>query len=496
MVTVNSRAEVLFPLFSRLILDRTGMNFTDRRRHDLVRNVADAAGRAGFKDTATYYHHLAGASTESQVWKDLLQGLIVSETYFFRDMPQMNALREHILPELIRRHHSDRRIRIWSAGCSSGEESYTLAMLMHPLLPDITEWNILILATDLNPENLAKARLGCYRESSMRQTDPDTREKFFTKAEGVFEIKPHIRDMVSFAYLNLAENTYPSLTTNTNAMDLILCRNVAIYLKEDVLREMALRFHRCLAPDGWFIVGASEAGSALCEPFIYWDSPGTVLYRKGIAPPHQPGRWAGKPEKEICPMPALFPPMPPLSPQQEAPPVAATVVSSVSCDPSDIYRNGLLLMNEGNYEGAIEQFQAISEKDDLYGSACCRIAQAHANRGRLQAAVSACEDALKRDPLKAGTHYLMGLIFQETGDTEKAVGELKKTLYLNPDFVLAHFSLSVIFRKKGHRQEGMRHQTQALRLAAEMTPETMLPEGNGLTAARLLTMIQEMNQPN
>ncbi len=476
------------------------MNFTDRRRHDLEKNVADAVARSEYKDMAAYYHILVETSTDSRIWEDLLHGLIVSETYFFRDIPQMNALRDHILPELFRRHHRDRRIRIWSAGCSSGEESYTLAMLICQLLPDIARWNILILATDLNPENLAKARIGRYRETSFRQTDPETRERFFTQQAGLYEINPHIRNMVTFAYLNLAENTYPSLTTNTNAMDLILCRNVAIYLKEDVLREMSLRFHRCLTPDGWFIVGASEAGSALCDPFIYWDSPGTVLYRKGIASPHQPGRLGKKPDGESCPKSHLSVPTEPFSvPARHAVPPAVSasllpVAPPASCEPSDLYQKGLVLMREGNYEGAIKQFQGISEKDDMYVSACCRIAQAHANRGRLKAAVSSCEEALRRNPLIAGPHYLMGLICQEAGDAEKAVGELKKAIYLDPDFVLAHFSLAVIFRRKGDFQDGMRHRTLALRLAEEMAPETILPEGSGLTAARLITMIQEMNQ--
>ncbi len=484
-----------YELFRQLVLERTGMHFPLRRRDAMVRSVLAAAGRSGFEDIKEYYRCLSVSQTNGKPWDELIQLLIINETYFFRDTPQMDALSQHVLPEIISRHRDDRRLRIWSAGCASGEEPYSLAMLLCQILPDIAQWNVFILGTDINKSDLLWAEKACYKERSFRVTDPLTRGRFFTPCDGGFELKPSIREMVHFAYLNLAEDVYPSLTTNTNAMDLILFRNVAIYFEEVMMREMAFRLHRCLIPDGWFIAGAAEAGSAICDPFIFWNFPGAILYRRGIAPPHRPGiavmpqDWASVPimgrakildllpvrEEPARPVPPYPIPAPPRPPEQ-----------------ADPYREGLIMLGKGNYEGAIERFQARIAKDPKFVPAYCEIARAHANRGRLKEASAWCEKAVKKDPLLAEAYYILALIRQEEGKHGKAVELLKKTLYLVPDFLMAHFSLAVIHRQAGRRDEAMRHRSQALRLGARMPPDEILPGTDGMSSAQLLTMIEAM----
>jgi len=482
-------------LFRTLILERTGMHFPSNRRDAMVRSVLAASAHIGFEDIGEYYRHLFVSKTDSKVWDELIQLLIISETYFFRDTPQMDALRGHVLPEIIARHRDDRRLRIWSAGCASGEEPYSLAMLLSQLLPDIAQWNVFILGTDINKSDLLWAEKARYKERSFRVTDPLMMEQFFVPCNGVFELKPPIREMVHFAYLNLAEDVYPSLITNTNAMDLILCRNVAIYFEEVMMREMALRLHRCLNPDGWFMAGAAEAGSAFSDPFIFWNFPGAILYRKGIAPPHRPGisvmpqDWDSVPVTGRDQLPALLPvmeePVLPLPPYPIAAPPRLP-------EPADPYKEGLIMMGKGNYEGAIERFQARIAKDPKFVPAYCEIARAHANRGGLKDACIWCEKAIKIDPLLVEAYYILALIRQEEGEYEKAVELLKKTIYLDPNFVMAHFSLAVIHRQAGRRDEAIRHRSQALRLGAKLPPDEILPGTDGITAAQLLAMIEGM----
>ena len=181
-------------------------------------------------DLLRLYKQLEQSRTDSPLWDRVISGLTVGETYFMRDSAQFAALRQDILPELIRRRQKERRLRIWSAGCASGEEPYSLAMVLSELIPDWERWSVLILGTDINKQSLARARQGLYKKWSFRQCDPGVSGRYFTPQEQRFQIKPDIARRVSFAYLNLAEDTYPSLITNTCAMDLILCRNVAIYL--------------------------------------------------------------------------------------------------------------------------------------------------------------------------------------------------------------------------------------------------------------------------
>jgi len=484
-----------YGLFRTLILERTGMHFPPRRRDAMVRSILAAAGRSGFEEIKEYQRHLFVSKTDSKAWDELIQLLIINETYFFRDTPQIDALRDHILPEIIARHRDDRRLRIWSAGCASGEEPYSLAILLYQLLPDIAQWNIFILGTDINKSDLLWAEKACYKERSFRVTDPLIRECFFTPRDGVFELKTPIREMVHFAHLNLAEDVYPSLTTNTNAMDLILFRNVAIYFEEVMMREMALRFHRCLITDGWFMIGAAEAGSAICDPFIFWNFPDTILYRKGVAPTHRPGSRVTPPDWDSVPIPGRyqFPDLPPVreEPVQPLPPYPIPALPR-SPEPADPYQDGLIMMGNGNYEGAIERFQARLAKDPKFVPAYCELARACANRGRLKEAGAWCEKAVKTDPLLAEAYYIFALIRQEEGADEKAVELLKKVLYLDSNFAVAHYSLAVIHSQAGRGDEALRHRSQAMRLGAKLPLDEILPGTDGMTAAQLLAMIGAM----
>lgn len=253
--------------FRDLILARTGMLFGPRQRDALARGLASAAERAGVPGLAPYYRALQAARTDAPLWDDLVGAITVGETYFFRNPAHLDALRARILPDLITRHQANRRLRIWSAGCSSGEEAYSLAILLHELLPDLADWRLSILATDINKDALRRASEGLFREWSFRQTDPAIRQRYFRARNGAFELDSQVRGLVTFAYLNLVEDSYPSLTTNTNALDLILCRNVAIYLPQSVIRQMAARFHNCLAPEGWLVVGAAETHQEVYSQF-------------------------------------------------------------------------------------------------------------------------------------------------------------------------------------------------------------------------------------
>jgi chemotaxis protein methyltransferase CheR len=509
-----------------LILERTGMLFGPRRRDELAGGVLAAAERAGCESLGDYGLLLQEARTDSELWDDLIGAITVGETYFFRNPSHFDALRRHILPGLMARHGDDRRLRIWSAGCSSGEEPYSLAILLRQLLPDLADWNIFILATDINKQALRQARQNCYREWSFRQTDPAIRVGYFTprnrssgKARGrqdrFFELSPQVREMVTFAYLNLAEDAYPSLATNTNAMDLILCRNVAIYLPEAVIREMAERFHRCLVTDGWLIVGASETSSTIYDQFAVHNCCGAVLYQKVAVLPSPSVRpeLPGEPFEAVQEMPVEWPPLqpvvqplPPLptppaprpEPVEGAPPqprgkpaepersrkVEAPAV------PADPYQEGLALLVQGRYEKAMTCFLDCMARDPGCALAYYQMARVHANRGLLEEACSWCQQAIERDPLLTEAHYILALIHQEEGMLDAAIARLKKTLYLDSNFVLARFSLANLYQQVDRQGEAARHRAQAIRLAAKMPPDEVVPGSDDLTAGRLLTMMR------
>ena len=224
---------------------------------------------------------LSSLPTRSQI-EILASHLTVGETYFFRDKRLFKTLEESILPELIQlRRNSGRHLRIWSAGCSSGEEPYSIAILLSKMIPDIGDWGITILATDINMRFLQKAADGVYRHWSFRDIQPGIKEGFFNqKQDGRFEVLSRIRQMVTFSYLNLVEDAYPSLVNNTNALDIIFCRNVLMYFVPELASKVAPNLHRSLVDGGFLIVSPTESSIPIFSQFTTVRAPGTILYKK------------------------------------------------------------------------------------------------------------------------------------------------------------------------------------------------------------------------
>lgn len=454
--------QLILPL-SELLAARIGLYFPKERWRDLERGIAAAAPAFGAADVAACARRLLTAPLTHREIEILASYLTVGETYFFREKRSFEALEQHILPQLIHlRAEGDRRLRIWSAGCSTGEEAYSIAMLLDRLLPDIDEWNITLLATDINPLVLRKAAEGIYGEWSFRDTPDWLRARYFRRHNhGRFELSSAIRQRATFSYLNLAEDVYPSLTTNTNAMDVILCRNVLMYFSPAWMKRVAARLRQSLADGGWLIVSPTETSNALFHPLRAVEFPGVIVYRNHAdaeahdavisyshalaAQPAEAGtQWPAIPPTETV-NPAAIPLMP------ATPCVAASAV-----------------------------IRPQAEQETLI-----RSARDCANRGRLDEALAWCEQAIGADKLNPTHHYLLAIIQQELGRNDLAAESLKRVLYLDPDFVLAHFALGNLRLAQGRHHQACRHFDNVLTLLRAHPHDEVLPEAEGLTAGRL-----------
>ncbi|HEY6000791.1 MAG TPA: protein-glutamate O-methyltransferase CheR, partial [bacterium] len=280
-------AETDFVAVRDLISRRSGLYFPDSKRAELLATVGARAAALGWPDAiAEYVGFLERGEEGGSELRCLVSRLTVGETYFFRNRGQFDLLRERLLPDLIRaRRDGWRRLRLWSAGCSSGEEPYSLAMVLLELLPDIADWDVHLLATDINEEALAAARAGRYRAWSFRDVEERYRQRFFTAEGGVWRIRPEVQRLVTFRPLNLADDAFPSPATGTDSLDLILCRNVMIYFRPELCREITRRFHACLEERGALIVGHSEHSDLIDPAFARVFHGRTVLYcRHGASP--------------------------------------------------------------------------------------------------------------------------------------------------------------------------------------------------------------------
>ncbi|MBX9811299.1 MAG: chemotaxis protein CheR [Burkholderiales bacterium] len=453
-------------LLSRLsdsLIAQMGLHFPRERWGDLERGIAAAAHGFGFTETQSCLRWLVAAPlTRNQI--EILAGhLTVGETYFFRDKRSFEVLEEHVFPELIRARDGmgERRLRVWSAGCCTGEEPYSIAMLLDRLIPNIREWNVSILATDINPESLRKAVQGVYGEWSFRDAPAWLRERYFKRRKDRrFEIRPHIRKRVTFSYLNLADDDYPSLSNDSNAMDVILCRNVLMYFAAERAKKVVGNLRRALFDGGWLITSPTETSSTLFSAFTAVEFPGVVLYRKMADPGLRPvvvrhqGPVLDEEPEALHPCRAL------MVPQQPAVP-----------------------------EGPHSEVQ--SQRHDEDGAPCQR-ARICANQGKLDEAIAWCEKAIAADKLNPAPHYLLATIQQECGQRDAAAQSLKRALYLDPNFVLAHFALGALRLSQGQRREAERHFDNVLALLHAHSQDEILSESEGLTAGRLGEIIASM----
>ncbi len=454
----------LSPLLSDLLLSRlsdflssqVGLHFPKDRWHDLERGLTAASIESGYPEVEAYARRLLSTPLTQKQIEGLASHLTVGETYFFREKRSFEALEQQIVPELLRTR-SERRLRIWSAGCCTGEEPYSIAILLDQLIPDLEKWNLTILATDINPQFLRKAAQGVYGAWSFRDMPDRLRERYFTKRQdGCFEISPRIRRMVTFSYFNLAADICPSLTNNTNAIDIIFCRNVLMYFTTAQARKVADNFHGSLVDGGWLIVSPVETSNSLFANFTAVDFPGAIFYCKLV--------------------------------QSRLPSVATTVASSpVSAIlPESIVVDSALeqeLRQDMAQPGDASSFELNA------GDTPSCLARTRANEGKLAEAVEWCEKAIAADKLNPAHQYLLATIRQELGQCDEAMQSLVRAIYLDPNFVLAHFALGNLCLSQNRRREAERYFDNALALLHKYPHGETLPESEGLTAGRLVEII-------
>jgi len=484
--------DALLADLSQLVALRMGLHFPRSRWGDLERAFCRAATDLGFQNQQQCAQWFLSTPASRELVESLSVYLTTGETYFLREGRSFEILEQDIIPEIIHsRIGGEKRLRLWSAGCATGEEPYTLAIMLHRMGFALRGWNISILATDINPQALRKATEGVYTEWSFRDTPAWFRETYFTKSgDGRFELIPAIKKMVRFSYLNLVEDPCPSLFTDTNAMDVIFCRNVLMYFPPERAGRVVERFRRCLVADGWLVAGACEASNLLFSGFKVVNFANMTLYRNqaGLADkvPEKGDVWETKPKGQAFPSPPCLP--------SSAPPLPAAKLPEPSPpqEPSpSLYEEALALYQKGACREAAERVTALLSLHRNHTGAIALLCRIRANQGRLEEALQWAEQALRADKLNPGFHYLRAIILQEQGDSDEAAASLKRALYLDQDLVLAHFTLGNIALRQGKGRASRRHFTHALAILARYQPDDLLPESEGMPAGRLSEIIKQ-----
>jgi chemotaxis protein methyltransferase CheR len=484
---------------SEFVACHLGLHFPRERWHDLQRGVRGAAQECGCQHDLDYYvgELLSPVLTKNQL-EVLARYLTVGETYFFREKRSLEVFEKNIVPELIRAH-TDRAIRIWSAGCATGEEPYSIAIILSKLLAGLEKWDVEILATDLNTRSLQKASEGVYGEWSFRGVPPWIRNTHFESVEEErWVIGSAIKKMVSFAQLNLMQDSFPRPSNSTTGFDVIFCRNVLMYFTPEGMRKVVRHLYGSLASGGWLIVSPTETSHELFSEFATVDFGDVTLYRKSATHTTKTLTLPSVVRDENT-----FGPQLPEQRLENSEPAMAPVrnagqksqdheIHSDNAEPlPPCYGQALALHELGRYEDAEQVIETLLSQNgnghDM--QAMLLLARAYANQGKLEAALVWCDKAIVADKMAARAYYLRATILQEQGYLPEAVFALKQTVYAEPQFVLGHFSLGNLALNQGRLRESEKHFENVLLLLAQYESEDIVPESEGLSAGRLREMI-------
>jgi chemotaxis protein methyltransferase CheR len=529
-------------LFAKFISRSMGLHFTQERLFELKQKIVPLARDAGYPEVEQYLLWLMSTPLSREQLETLARALTIGETYFLRDPRSYQVLEQQLLPELVaQRRGTDRSLRFWSAGCSTGEEPYTLAILLSRIIPDLANWKISLLATDINPQALERGRQGIYSQWSFRNSPPWLMDYFTKTDDGRYQIIPRIKNMVRFEYLNLADDRVATEGGGTDFLDVIFCRNVMLYFEPVQIERTVAKFHSALGKDGWLFVGPTEVDQNLIKGFTCRRFPGAfVLSKRADAGqstelPHPtlqlpevpaftqagPKSVAHRPTQPIQPGvsqavgsqthgtkaddssgtgPQLESPV--LDYRQAEPEVShsaaasdfSTAASPASAAEGHDYSEALALYRDGHYQQAADSVRRALAAGPQPAETLSLGARALANIGRLAEARELCEHAIAADRLAARNHYLLSVILEQQGDLPGATSSLKNVLFIDHDHLLAYFALGNLSRQTGDARESERNFNNALKLLEKLDPHELLPEAEGMTAGSLAQMIRGMTK--
>lgn len=499
--------------FRDLIAQRFGLHF-DNGRKDQFGDVLVQAIRRTKSATATHYlHQLEACRLPREELVALAQDLTVAETYFLRHPDQFRALAELVLPELLEAQPSGHRLSVLSAGCASGEEAYSLALVLQEQGARFASWDQRILGIDLNPGGLAKAGQGRFTEWSLRGLSEELRQRYFRLVGKEHVLDDGIRRRVAFAERNLIDDD-PAFW-QAEAFDVIFCRNVLMYFTPEIARAVIARFARSLVPGGFLFVGPAETLRGMSQEFHLRHTHDTFYYQR-----RRPGD-GSVPSSDSAEKPASQPsawtPLLPAAdeswvdaicraseriarlgrPAAVPPPDEAACGSSTASKPSLRPEPGgrdlgaaRELVRQERYEDALQLLRALPGGPESDPDAQLLQAMILTNRGEVVRAEQLCRQVLAGDELNAEAHYLLALCREHAGELPSAMEEDQTALYLDPQFAMPHLHLGLMHKRAGDRAAARLAFRQAGILLPREDASRILLFGGGFSREALLQLCQ------
>lgn len=434
-----------FERFRQLISRESGI-FFDRGKWDILRlGLTDRATITGMESLQDYYELLTSEEEHDRELRRLLDHLSVQETQFFRNLPQFDALRKYIIPEIAKRKSgSHRNIRMWSAGCSTGQEPYSLAMSVMDVIPDIEGWNIKITGTDLNEKALDVARQGWYPEKKLNGLDRHHIERYMREESGGYVVNETVRNLVDFKRLNLVTDPLPIEEVGT--CDVIFCRNVIIYFTHETAKYVIEHFFDILNPGGYLFLGHSETLWKMSNKYSLVEIGDAFIYKKSLPRGINGRRFIPDRRMRKGPLPAGV---------------------------GEDRRKG-----QGRRSGTGEAAMIASEPAEAgAGTAEKQLpeplqqAKSQLELGEYRQAIHTLNTKLEQDATSAHANFLLGLAHEKEDELEQAAEYFRKTIYCDDRFSIAYFHLASILERSGMLKDAVREYRNAAKYLRKDAPD-------------------------
>jgi chemotaxis protein methyltransferase CheR len=491
--------------FRRAITRRLALHFDVMPPGDLVGTLNRRVRSRGVTVDA-YLAWLESASSDGDV-AALARELTVGETSFFRNIEQFHALREVVVPALLRRGGRSRPVRILSAGCASGEEAYSIEMTLRAMDEKApTAWDI--LAVDVNPAAIEKARRGVYTSWALRDTPPDMQGRWFRADGGTLEIDGRIRDAVRFEQRNLAVEAGDPW--RPGAYDIVFCRNVLMYFTRTAAEAVVARIERSLAHDGILFLGHAETLRGLSQGFALREANGAFYYQReaysgatesaragsSTPPPRQVpagavGTAAARPAAARDPLRCQDP----VAAATSAPTSVPTSTSmptfaatSARTEGAPALAGAIALFRKERFDEAQAALQALDDETVRTPDALLLHALLLAHRGSFAPAEQTCRRLLALDESHAGAYYLMAMCRDGLGDCAGAARRDRCAIELDPAFSMPRLHLGLLSRRAGDCEAAKRHLDKSISLLAHEDAARLELYGGGFGREALLAI--------
>jgi len=470
--------------FSGYIHSGTGLHFESRNRASLERGLEKRMSALRIDSCTEYLAYLKRHGEDRHELQKLLQFLTVGETYFFRYPSHFMALRER----LSARSAAAEPIRIWSAGCSTGEEPYSIAMSIMEALPDWRNRDIKIVATDINNQSIKRAREGVYTPWSMRITEQHHQKRYFKRVGESYLIRDEVKRLVEFSHLNLSAPESAAVCAQLRDLDAIFCRNVLIYFSPEPAARLVGSFASALKASGQLFLGHAETLLHRCPDLEIRRQENSFYYVKSVLSQtsrEKAGQTATDPSHAMH-QELSTPPEP-----QPAPlPLTLSAPARETATPAARLEAARQLFDAENFDAAYELLEALSADGPEETAALILKGFILAGKGRFQEALDACSRAIELNDLLPEAYFLKGVVLDANDRLSEAAEEYRKALLLDHDFIMPRYHMGRLHLRLGRVPEAAREIRNSIKILTRRGDEGTVPYSGGLTRAVCMVQLQ------